>query len=62
MIKYDKNRYFKLLKSLPKSEYPKISFSEKEFFESRDSSPSENFWEIRTYLAMTICHLHWENR
>jgi hypothetical protein len=68
MMQYNKNKHLKLLKSLEKPEYSRKNLWDQEFltdeeFRKRcESRPDENFFELRSYSIMLICHLHWENR
>jgi hypothetical protein len=65
-MQYNKKKHLKLLKSSQKSESSRISFTDtdSEFSKFLDSQPKpdENFFELQSYSAMMICHLHWENR
>ena len=68
-MQYNKNKHLKLLKSLPESENSIKNVSDKEFLSYEEfvksldcSRPDENFFELRAYSVMMICHLHWENR
>ena len=63
-MQYNKNKHLKLLKSWPKVKNSKKYTSEEEFLNFLDSTPDteEDFWELNSYSAMLICHLHWENR
>lgn len=61
-MEYNKNRHLKLLKSSPKLGKPLQDLSDEEFRKLSGSRADENFYELQTYTAMMICHLHWENR
>lgn len=63
-MQYSKREHLKLLKSSPELESPRPSRTGEKFFKFLDSMPiaDENFFELRKYSAMMICHLHWENR
>jgi len=61
-MQYNKNKHLKLLKSSPKSENSRKNLSEEEFLKLLDVIPDKNFFELRAYSDMMICHLHWKNR
>jgi len=57
-MQYNKNKHLKLLKSSPKSENSRKNLSEEEFLKLLDVIPDKNFFELRAYSDMMICHLH----
>ena len=59
-MKYNKKKHLKLLKSSQKSENPRKILSDKEFLKLLESRPDENFFELESYSAIIISHLHWK--
>ena len=63
-MKYNKKKHLELLKIFPKSENSKKSLSMEDFLKSLETETrdDERFFELTSYSAMMISHLHWENR